>query len=110
MSFKVSTDRWGPAGLLYSFILRDEGAIYSVAPFTILAPQSESSAIARLLMTTSEAVVIRRLQVPPKAVHSRWPEHEISGQLSREGVCRLTLLFQVRPLRSHAEHELGLRG
>ena len=41
---------------------------------------------------------------------SRWPEHEVAGQLSREGVRRLPVLFQVSPLRSHAEHELGLLG
>ena len=49
----------------------------------------------RLLMTASETVIIGWLQVPPKAVPSRWPEHEVAGQLSGERVCRFAVLFQV---------------
>lgn len=64
----------------------------------------------RLLMTTSEAVVIGGLQIPPKAVPYRWPEHEVSGQLSGERVCRFPVLIQVSPLRPHTEHKFGLLG
>src|ERR1700730_13951119 len=59
-------------------------------------------------MTTSETVIIGWLQVPSKAVPSRWPEHEVARQFSGEGICRFPFLFYVSPLRSHAEHELGL--
>src|SRR3984957_172336 len=59
-------------------------------------------------MTASETVIIGWLQIPSKAVSSRWPEHEVSGQLCGEFICRLPALFQVSPLRSHAQHELGL--
>src|SRR5580698_11026567 len=61
-------------------------------------------------MTAGKAVVIGWLQVPSKAVPSRWPEHEVSGQLCGEGICRFPALLQVSPLRPHAEHELGLAG
>src|SRR5579859_6640869 len=64
----------------------------------------------RLLMTTSEAVIIGWLQVPPKAVLSRWPKHEVSGQLSGEGICRFAVPLEMSPLRPHTEHEFGLAG
>src|SRR5580698_6948549 len=61
-------------------------------------------------MIAGEAVIIGRLQIPPEAMTSCWPEHEVSGQLSSEGVGRFSVLFQVSPLRSHTEHELSLSG
>jgi hypothetical protein len=59
-------------------------------------------------MTASETVIVGRLQVPAQTMPSRWPEHEVAGQLSREGVRRLPVLFQVSPLRPHPEHEFSL--
>jgi hypothetical protein len=64
----------------------------------------------RLLMSTSEAVIIGWLQVPPKEVPSRWPEQEVSGHLSREGICRFPVSFEKNPLRPHARHEFCLPG
>jgi len=61
-------------------------------------------------MTASETVIIGWLQVPADTVPSRWPEHKVACQLSGERVCRFPALFQVCPLRTHAEHELGLLG
>src|ERR1700677_3920405 len=61
-------------------------------------------------MTASEAVIIGWFQVPPKAVPSRWPEHEVSSQLSGEGICRFAVPLEMSPLRPHTEHELGLAG
>jgi len=58
-------------------------------------------------MSPSETIVISRLQIPPKAVASRGPEHEVSGQFCREQIFRLSALSEMSPLRSHAQHELG---
>jgi len=59
-------------------------------------------------MTASETVIIGWLQVPAKTMLPRWPEHEVSGQLSGEGICRFPVSFEMRPLRPHAKHEFGL--
>jgi len=59
-------------------------------------------------MTAREAVIVSRFQIPPESVFSRWPEHEVSRHLSRDGVGYLSSLFQVNPFRSDAEHELSL--
>ena len=64
----------------------------------------------RLLMTTCKAVVVGRFKKPSKPVSSGWPEHKVSSQLSGYGVRSSSILFQVSPLRPHAEHELGLAG
>src|ERR1700744_4469953 len=59
-------------------------------------------------MSTRKAIVIRWLQVPPKAMPPAWPEHKIPSYLARNRIRTLPMRPHMLPLRPHPHHELSL--
>lgn len=62
-----------------------------------------------LLMTGHKAIVVSRFQIPTKTVFAVGPEHEVSGDLTRDGVGCCSMLPKVDPLWPDSQHELGFR-
>ena len=61
-----------------------------------------------LLMASCKAVVIGRFEKPAEAMFARWPEHKVSRQLASYGVLHFSILLEINPFGTDAQHELRL--
>jgi len=60
-----------------------------------------------LLMPTSEAISIGRLNVPAKPSLRPGPEHEIESGFTPDGIRTAATLARVRPFRANTNHEFS---
>ncbi len=74
------------------------------------ADEKSSAHAYRLLVTRREAVVVGWFQVPAESVSAGRPEHEVSGYFTSRGICSPSILPEMDPFGSDAQHELSLLG
>lgn len=70
------------------------------------ADQQTGAHADRLLVASGKAVIVGRFQIPAEAMFSMRPEHEVSGDLARDGIAHIAVLPEMNPFGADTKHEL----